>query len=228
MKPIARASSYYDEAVYICTCDMEQKKTKAIQTENGVVKLYTGLEKNRNHRVAHPNVGVITSVGGNSEFSIGEEIIATHFTFEDVRGINQSFYTEDGVDYFRVENFNVIAGVADGQLTPRKYNLICEATDSKMLETDLHLAGEQDDNRRDVLKITHVWNDCEDYRVGDMVLIEKNGDYYFEYQGKQYIKVDTYFDDVLMKVPNDKWRKEEVHTHNNDHYKMINPMDTNR
>lgn len=228
MKPIARGSDFYDEAVYICTCDMEQKKTKAIQTEHGVVKLYTGLEKNRNHRVAHPNVGVITSVGGNSEFKVGEEIIATHFTFEDVRGENQKFYTKDGVDYFTMNNFNVIAGVLDGKIIPRKYNLLCEPVDSKMWDTTVELAGDQADERRDVLRITHVWHDCRDYKVGELVLIEKNGDYYFDYQGKSYIKVDTYFDDVLMKVPNDGWRKEEVHTHGNDHYKMINPMDISR
>lgn len=225
MKPIVNPTKYYEEAVYICSCDMEQKKNKEIKTDGGdVIKLYTGLEKNRNHRISHPNVGIIKNCYGETEFKEGDEIITTHFAFEEDSGKSKSFYNANDVDYFKITNFDLIAGFTNGKLTPRKYNLLCKPLESKMVETELSLTGEKDDRRRDVVRVTHIWNGCEDYEVGDLVMIEKNGDYYFEYKGEEYIKVDTHFDDVVMKVDSEDWRKDEIHTHSNDHYRVI---DTN-
>ncbi len=227
--PIANKESFWEEAVYICTVDMEQKKKKTITGADGKpLELYIGADSNMNHRISHPNIGKIVSASEGAEFKVGDGVLVTHFTFETQERTKKVFYTKDGVDYYRVNNFEILFGIVDGELIPRKNNILCEPVYDKFLDTKLILTEEYEGSRRDLVRVIRGWNDCELFKEGDYLIIEKNADYIFDYNGKEYISVDYEFDDVLMKVPTTDWRKTEVHTHSNDHHTAINPMDKER
>lgn len=221
MEPIASKVNYWEDAIYLCSVDIEQKKKLKL----GNIELYIPTEYNRNHRTSHPNYGIIEAIGGDAEFKVGDGLLVTHFTFEGEDRKKKVFYKEGVKEYYRAINFDVMFGVVDGELIPRKYNLLCEAVEGKFVDTMLTLSTNYEGKRRDLVRVLKTWKGCELYKEGDLLLIETNGDYGFEWEGKEYIKVDHYFGDVLAIVPSEKWYKEEVNLHHNDHYTMINPMD---
>mgnify|MGYP000400249309 FL=1 len=73
---------YELSGVYVVTCDLEQKEVRQVETVNGEVTLYTPQKYNNNHRTAHPNIGRVVSVHGNTQFKVGQEILCKHFTFQ--------------------------------------------------------------------------------------------------------------------------------------------------
>lgn len=229
MKPLANHLSFWDDAVYICTTDIEQKKKKTITGYDGnPLEIYIGADANMNHREAHPNVGVIEYASEGAEFKVGDGVVVKHFTFEDQDRNKKVLYEEGGKEYYKVNNFDLMFAIVDGELIPRKNTLLCEPVYDKFLETELQLTTEYEGSRRDLVKVLKTWNGCDLLSQGDYIIIEKNADYIFEYEGKEYISVDHEFGDVLMKVPNTEWRKKEVHTHSKDHHTSINPMDKDR
>lgn len=229
MQVLNSKSSFWDEDIYICTTDIDQKKKKIIKGEGGKdLELYIGSDKNRNNRVSHPNYGTIVTTSKDAEFKKGDGVLVTHFTFENEAREKNVLFKQDGTEYFKVDNFQLMFGVVDGELIPRKYKLLCEPVYDKFFETSLLLTSEYEGGRRDIVKVVRTWKGCDIYKEGEYLLIEKNGDYYFDWEDKEYISVDHYFGDVLMKVPNTGWRKKEVHTHSRDHHTLVNPMDIHR
>ena len=119
--------------------------------------------------------------------------------------------------YFKVYNHEVMFGIEeDGELTPREGIILCEPIVGKLIDTFLEVSAEFIDYRRDVAKIIKSWDE-EMYPIDKFVLLEKGGDYYFEYNGKQLIKSDHYFDDIMAVMDEPNWRNKEVLTHKKNH-----------
>lgn len=226
MKPIAKKTNYWDSASYLLSTDIDQKKKKVLKGIGGEdIELYITTNKNRNYRISRANRGTIEAFDGKADFKVGQDVLCTHFTFEDEAGIKKTFYKKDGKDYYEANNFEVMFGIDGDELIPREGVLLCESVEDKFLNTTLLVTSEYEGSRRDLVKVVKTWDGCDLYKDGDYILIEKNADYLFDWNGREYIKVDHYFDDVLMIVNSTEWRKTEVHTHSNDHYTAINPMD---
>ena len=208
---------YELSGVYVVTCDLEQKEVRQVETVNGEVTLYTPQKYNNNHRTAHPNIGRVVSVHGNTQFKVGQEILCKHFTFQTEEKVAKPFHENDGIMYFKVYNHEVMFGIEeDGELTPREGIILCEPIVGKLIDTFLEVSAEFIDYRRDVAKIIKSWDE-EMYPIDKFVLLEKGGDYYFEYNGKQLIKSDHYFDDIMAVMDEPNWRNKEVLTHKKNH-----------
>lgn len=208
-------STYYTKDVYILTTDLSHKKKHEVQGTD--VKLEIATEYNNNHRVAHPNIGTIVIAPKNGQFKVGQQLICKHFTFESAERVPHVMYTKDGIDYFKATNFEVMFGIEeDGQLTPREGILLCEAIEG-IFQNEGQPDKEHTELRRDIAKVLKVWDGCEDYVVGEYVLLAKGGDYQFTHDGKDYLKVDAYFNDVLATVDTDDWKINEKRVHITDY-----------
>lgn len=223
MRPLAHNKNYWDSAAYLLSTDIDQKKKKILKGENGEdIEILIQTNKNYNFRISKANRGIIEAVDGDVDFKVGQEVLVTHFTFEDMDGRKKVAYEKDGKEYYQANNFEIMFGIEGDKLIPRKGVLLCEPVYDKFLETTLHLTEEYEGSRRDLVKVLKPWNNCETYKEGDYLIIEKNADYIFEWNGKEFIKVDDRFGDVLMKVDCTDWRKKEIHTHSNDHHTSLN------
>jgi len=206
---------YLSQGKYICTTDLHHKKRHEVNGTGVELEIVTTL--NNNHRVSHPNVGTIAFAPKDAQFKIGQQIICKHFTFENAERIPNIVYSNNGVDYYKATNFEVMFGIEeDGELTPREGILLCEA-----IEGTFQNEGQPDKQhtelRRDIAKILKVWDGCEDYKAGEYVLLAKGGDYQFTHNGKDYLKVDTYFNDAIATVDNEDWKINEKRVHIKDY-----------
>lgn len=210
---------YYYKDTYLCKVDMDQKRTHKFKGENGEeFKLFIPIERVLNHRLAHPNYGVIATATEGCQFKPGTELIVRHFTFEDEGRRPLIFYTdEQGVDYYKAQNFDVMFGIVDGELVCREGVLLCEGVEGKLVDTELEVLREHEGRRRDIAKVLKVWEGCTEYQVGDYVLLERGADYAFTHEGVEYLKVDHYFNDVLAVVDSPEWRIQETRLHVTDH-----------
>ncbi len=213
MQPIQPSNQpYYFKDVYHVVCDQEQKNKhtfkagKGFNAEQQMFYGETGVEEYtlfivssevKNHRLAHPNFGIITSATPNSQFKIGDGLLTNHFTFQDESFKPKIYFTKGETDYYKVINLDIIAGVVEGKLTPREGVMFCEPIIGDLIETSLFAGSEYHGKRRDIARVTEVWEGCTDYKAGDIIVLNKGADYYFDWEGKEYMKVDTYFDDVL-------------------------------
>jgi hypothetical protein len=194
--------------------DKDQKSKHKIATDQGEeVVIHLVTDSMIDERRKHPNVGVICGTGGDTCFEVGETVIVEHNSFR--AGVNpfDVLYTdEDGKDYFRVINANVLFAVRDSKLVPRKYILLCKPLKDKVYDTFLHV---EEEYRRDVAVVDTVWEGCTEYKPGDIILLEDNSDYPLEFGGEDYLKVDTWGDfEVRAIVPDTKWRVKKNFTHN--------------
>lgn len=218
-----KSNDYWGKATYLCSVDLEQKKKHSFKGDNGqTFTLFLPMDEVANHRVSHPNYGVIEHVSGDNEFEVGDGLLVRHFSFENEDRTPNIFMNHEGTDLYKVNNFDVMFGVRNGELLPRKGVLLCEGIEGKFVDTELHLTGELTGKRRDIARVLQVWDGCEDYKVGDIVLLAKGGDYLFEWEGKEYTKVDHYFNDVIAIVPSEDWYTEELRTHSKDHNEVRN------
>lgn len=208
---------YMLSGCYICTCDLEQKESKQIETVNGQLTLFTPQKYNNNHRTAHPNVGTIVQTVGNTQFEVGTQILCKHLTFEKEDKTPNHFFEENGILYYKVYNMDVMYGIDGDNLTPREGIVLAEPIFDKLLNTTLDLAGNFYDYRRDVVKLLKAWEGCTDFTEGDYLFLEEGGDYLFSFNGKDYIKCDHYFDDIMGVTDNPNWRAQKLLTHKNDH-----------
>jgi co-chaperonin GroES (HSP10) len=210
--------SYCSKGYYLCTCDdYEEKETYKI----GDVNIFLNMKINNNHRVAHPQIGTIHSTAGDTCFKAGDKVICVHmaFTNEDK---SPKVYIKDGETiYSKVANLDIIAKIDGDKLIPRDGILICETIVDNLLRTTLDLAGDLYDKRRDLLRVTQVGNGVDEIKVGDLILVEEGGDYLFEYNGKEYAKVDYYYDDVLGVVDSQEWRVDELRKHIKNHRQEV-------
>lgn len=214
MRPINSNKDYYTRDRYIVTVDMEQKKKLSLKGKDGEdVDLTIRTDLNSNHRISHPNYATITATSKDCQFKVGTEVICNHFAFEDGDRKSKVLYSKDGVDYFSLENLDLMFAVIGGKLTPREGVLLCEPVDGKLIDTELEVLRDYEGHRRDIAKILDVWDGCKDYVAGEYVILAKGGDYLFDHNGKEYIKVDTYFDDDLAVVESPEWRLTEVREH---------------
>lgn len=217
MKPVItehRKSKYYDKDQYIVTVDLEQKKKKTLTGANGeYINLIIKVDTNQNHRISHPNYATVESTSENTQFRKGDTIICNHFTFEDANREAKIYYSKDDVDYFKVTNLDLMFGVVNNELVCREGILLCEGVNGKLLDTSLEMLDDYDGRRRDIAKVLKVWDGCEEYKVGDYVILAKGGDYEFEHDKVNYLKVDTYFDDVLAICDSVDYRLTEIRQH---------------
>lgn len=202
---------------YIMTCDLQQKESKQVETVNGQLTLYTPQKYNNNHRTAHPNIGTVVQTIGDCEFNVGDELMCKHFVFEKEDKTPNHFYEENGVKYYKVYNMDVMYKITADSLICRKFILLCKPIYDKLLNTFLEVSGAMEDYRRDVAEVIGVWDCCEDYKVGEYVLLEKGGDYHFSHKGQDYVKCDHSFDDIVAVIDSPKWRTSEVLTHAKGH-----------
>lgn len=205
---------YYFRDTYVCTTDQDQKNKHNFIGDNGEeLSLFVVSSEVKNHRLAHPNYGVIAEATPNSQFKVGDGLITNHFTFQDEAFKPKVFYSKDGIDYYKVINLDIIAGVVNNELVLREGVMFCEPIYGDLIETTLYAGSEYHGKRRDIAKVVQVWEGCTNYKVGDYILLNKGADYYFDWKGKEYMKVDTYFDDVLGKSANPNMRilQERLH-----------------
>ena len=222
LKPVTNATDYWTEATYLVTVDMMQKRNKEVETASGdKVKLTIMTELISNHRLKHPNYATIVSTSGKAQFKVGDGLVCTHFTFETGEATDKSIYEKDGVKYYLVTNFEIMFGVVDGLLTPRDGVLLCEGIEDNLINTKLHLTGENIGKRRDLTKVIKTWSGCTEYSVGDYLVLEKGGDYLFEWQGKEYTKVDSYNADCMAIADTPEVRIDEVRLHVKSHDDLV-------
>lgn len=164
----------------------------------GVVDIIIQQIGNFDHRQTHPTIGVIVEASEGAQFKVGTEIMCNHFTFEDHIGVSQHFYEdEDGVRYFHVKKLNVMFGIIEGELVPRDGILLCEPVNGKFINTSLELQGKNEGKRRDIAKVIKTSKGCEMYKAGDYVMLKMGADYPIKWKGKDYLKVDHYFNDTF-------------------------------
>lgn len=205
---------YYYRDTYICTVDLDQKSKHNFTGDNGKeFTLFIPATQVKNHRLAHPNYATIETATLGSQFKKGDGLVTLHFTFEDEAFRPKVYYNQDGTDYFKVQNVDVIAGVVNEKLIPREGILFCKPVTGKLLNTQLEMLDKYAGKRRDIAIVDNVWEGCTKYRKGDYLILNKGADYYFDWQGTEYMKVDTYFDDVLAKVDSEQWRVDEERLH---------------
>ena len=218
IRPTVDKDIYELSGVYLCECDLEQKEHKQIETVNGEVTLYTPQKYNNNHRTAHPNIGKIVAVYGNTQFKVGQEIICKHFTFQTEEKEPKPSFIKDGVMYFKVYNQDVMYGIEDdGQLTCREGIVLCEPIEDKLINTFLEVSAEYVDYRRDVVKVIKTWKGDKEFKKGDYLFLEKGGDYHFNFNGTDYVKCDHYFDDIMAIMDSPDYKSVEVLTHAKNH-----------
>lgn len=214
IKPKLDSREYETSGAYICTVDREQREKKQI----GEFLLYTPQKYNNNHRTAHPQVGTIVKTYGNTEFKEGMRVYCKNLTFETENKEPKVYFQENGVDYYLAINEDVIFGIdEEDNLIPREGMLLCEPIEDKLIDTSLELLGSYVDYRRDVAKVLKTWRGCFEFEVGEYVLFEKNGDYHFTWNNKDYIASNHYFDDILGVIDTPEWRAEELRIHQKDH-----------
>lgn len=212
-----QSDKYYEEGYYLCTVDLTQKDVY----QNGSLAIQMLNRSNNNHRVSHPNVATITHCVGKTEFNVGDTILCHHFTFTGSDRKPKVHITKNGVDYYKVTHRELFFKIDGDRLIPREGNLVCEAIYDKLIDTFLHLSEDLVDNRRDVVKVLTVWDGCEEFKEGDFIMLQKGGDYELSHNGKSFLKVDTYFKDVMAIVGDPNWRISEVRKHVKDHNTKI-------
>lgn len=194
-----KVNTFETKDVYVMTCDLDQRRKKKL----GDVEITMLLEYENDHRLKHPNIGEVHCSSEGSEFSKGQKVICKHFTFENGSHKSNEFVTFRGTKYFLVNNFNVIAGITETGLVPRRGILLCEPVYGNFLKTDFKLTGEVEGRRRDIAKVISVGQGISDVKTGDYVMLTVGGDYQFEWNGKTYIKVDTHYGDTYATTDTD-------------------------
>jgi co-chaperonin GroES (HSP10) len=211
--------SYCAKGFYLCTCDDYEEKESV---KLGDTTIFLNMKINNNHRVAHPQIGTIHSTAGDTCFEAGDKVICVHmaFTNEDK---SPKVYIQDGETiYSKIANLDIIAKIDGDKLIPRDGILLCETIKDNLLRTTLQLAGDLHGKRRDLLKVTQMGNGVgEDIKIGDLILVEEGADYLFEYKGKEYARVDYYFDDVLGVVDSQDWRVDDLRKHATNHKQEV-------
>lgn len=210
---------------YLCTVDREHRHTHEFKGDNGeTFTLFLPKDKSNDHREKHPNIGKVESKTNGAQFEVGDELLCKHFTFEQEDNTPKVFYEEDGVEYYRVFNRDVMFAIRGEELIPREGILLCEPIKDKLYESTLELAPVDVDYRRDVVKVLKVWDGCEEYKPGDFIMLAKGGDYPFTHKGKEYVKVDHYFGDVIAIVGDSNHRIKEIRRRVRDHSKQHTPV----
>ena len=223
MRPLVTSSQkkiWQTRHKYICTVDREHRFKHEFEGDNGeTYKLFLPTWLSADHRRAHPNIGTVQYASEGAQFKPGQMLFVRHFTFEDHEGNPLHFHVEDGVEYYRVHNWEVMAAIDGDKLIPREGILLCSAIREKLYDTFLELPPELDDYRRDIARVEQVWDGCTEYKEGDYVILAKGGDYPFDFNKREYLKVDTYSNDVIAKVDSTEWRLGDVKKRIRDHSK---------
>lgn len=219
---VQKTGNYRLDGAYLMTIlDKEQReKYSFLGDNNKEYTLYTPTEYENDERKKHPNIGVVVNSTGDTQFLPGDKVIVEHNSFRYNVGDYDVLYTdEEGVEYYRVMNYNIFARINDDStLTPRKYILLCEPLKDKLVDTFLHIPEEYIDYRRDVVRITDVWEGCTEYKPGDYILLRKNADYPIDFNGKRVVKVDTASGiEVEAIVEDPSWRFKNTHRHERHH-----------
>lgn len=207
--PKEHLNSFYGKEWYLCTIDAEQKEKHKVEGTD--IELFIDADKGLNNRTKNPNIGTITHVAGNAKFKVGERLLTKHFCFKDSNRRLKIFHQEDGVDYYRVTNHDIMFGIVNDELVPREGVLLCD----KVFPKDTSIVGMKDiiGSRRDMVVVKKVWEGCTHIKEGDLVLIASGGDYLFDWNGEELIKVDTYMNDALAIVPSEDWEISEIRRH---------------
>lgn len=202
----------YDIGGYLCVIDKEQKEKHYFTKDDGSTgMLYIDRRYTNNHTERHQNIAKVVDTVGEVDFEIGTELICYHYSFSDhTDELHPIWIDENDEMYFRVLNEDVYFGIVNGEIVPRKGNLLCEPVVDKLYETKLHLAESLVDERRDLVKILKVWEGCTEYKEGDYIVIVDYADYPFTWNGKKYLKVDAARNEVMIVSPTPNIRKGKV------------------
>lgn len=211
MKPLKKQVEFkqVNSGYHIMTCDLDQKKTKKI----GDVTLFMLPERESDHRVAHPDIGTVIQ---SDKFPKGTKVMTSHFSFTDGEHKSQQFGTDDsGNPLFLVEDLMTYFIIDDNEEHPIPVEgvLLCEAIEGKFVDTFLELDVEHSGKRRDVVKVIAPWEGCTEFKKGDYIYLNIGGDYQFQYNGKDYIRVDYRRNRVLMRLNSPEWRDVNVRKH---------------
>lgn len=198
-----KKNNYEIRDLYILKTDLEQKEWKEV----GGVKLKMVNAFNNDNRQTRPTIGEVVWSSEGAQFKSGTTVICRHFTFENSDGKRENFteHPEHG-KLFMASNYEISFAIDDSeQLVPREGVLLCKPVYGKFKHTSVELASEYEGRRRDIAEIVKVWGGCNDYKVGEFVLLKVGGDYEFEHNGEKFIRVDTYNEDDYAIVDSADW-----------------------
>lgn len=186
--------------------------------------LYIPTESINNQKDAFPTTGVVVAAfGDDPDFKEGDLVVVEQNVFRKserkFRDWDIFWETEEHGELFRAFAIDTFVRIVDDSiLVPRKGILICENVYKENYTTTLaiELPESAKTKRRDIVRVVTTWDgeDCE-YNVGDYLLIHRSADWRFNHNGKELIKIDTYFDDVVAVVYTDKWGQPKI---DNKHY----------
>lgn len=200
--------------------DKEEKEKYSFKGNNGEdFTLYIPTESINNQKDAFPTTGVVVAAyGDNPDFKEGDLVIVEQNVFRKserkFRDWDIFWETEEHGELFRAFAIDTFVRIVnDSTLVPRKGILICENVYKENYTTTLsiELPDSAKAKRRDIVRVVTTWDgdDCE-YKAGDYLLIQRSADWRFNHGGKEYSKIDTYFDDVLAVVDTDKWGQPNI------------------
>lgn len=211
-------NNYRTSGIYLVSVpDLYHHEKYKFKGENGEeLFLYTAdSHLTTDERMKYATEVIVEATYGDTCFNVGDKVRVEHHALTDGNGDYYPFWTdENGKDYYRVMNYDVLYRIEEDFATPRKNILLCKPIREKAYETTLELPDELMFNRRDVVQVAKVWEGCTDYKEGDLLLIAKDADYYVKINGEDYVKVDTSGDfEVFAKVGSTGWRKTQVYKH---------------
>lgn len=204
--------------------DKQEKEKHVFKGQDGEdYMLHIPAENINNSSIAFPTTGVVVgSFGDDPDFLPGDMVVCEQnvFRVQDRKNVKWNVFYDDpeNGELFRAFPIDVFLRInPDRTMTPRRGILICENVYKQNYTTvlDLELPESAKVKRRDMVKVYQTWEgeDCE-YSAGDLLLIERSADWRFMHDGKEYIVIDHYFNDVIAVVDDQGWEKSKIdHTH---------------
>lgn len=193
--------------------NIEEKETHSFKGEDGKeYTLFIPAEKINNAREAFPTTGIILEgFGEDVEFKYGDKVIVEQNVFRkearSYRDWDVFWEDEEHGEVYKAYVSDVFVKIEEnGELTPRRGVVLCENVYKGTFHNTLglELPDVAKINRRDIVRVIKSWDE-EMYKPGEYLLIKRGGDWRFTHEGKEYIKVDHYFNDIIGVVKSDEW-----------------------
>lgn len=215
----AKNDVLHNTAYLVKAVDKEEKEKHIFTGEDGINHvLYIPTESINNQISAYPTTAeVVESFGEDPTFKAGDIVIVEQNVMRTpergFREWNVFYEDEEHGELYRSFGIDTFVRInPDKSLTPRKGILICETTyrDNYSTTLDIELPDSAKTKRRDLVRVTTVWDGCDEYKTGDYLLIERSADWRFSLDGKEHIKVDTFFNDVIAVVDSESWANPRI------------------
>lgn len=198
----AEKEDYYEKDLYVLEC-LDRDTFNKRKIGSSEILLMTDRQENNLHRF--PVRGKVVTSNKSSQFKKGDELICRYHTFNNPNnGQDKATILKEGEKLYTVKNRSIICAVTEDGLEPREGVLICEPLNGNLVSTSLHLSGDMQGRRRDLVKVIQCFEGSK-AKVGDYLLLSMGGDYEFYYKDKLYLAVDEYYEDYYAIVDSPDW-----------------------